>query len=177
MTGGKTTMTQQKFSFKNILKLIAAFGGLVLIIFLVFQLTNKPITVAAANQVYAALEAQGCTPENTTAKLKESNSSIVESISVERDDFKFYFHSFSDDKNALQISQKYRSYLRDNRYHVQYNVETEDNMANYSIYTLTVNNEYTVCARIGNSVIYAESSENDSNIIKNVMKEIGYFKD
>lgn len=49
-------------------------------------------------------------------------------------------------------------------------------MANYSIYTLTVNDEYTICVRIGHTVIYAESSEKDSNIIKNVMKEIGYFK-
>lgn len=91
MTGGKTTMAQQKFSFKNILKLIAAVGGLLLIIFLVLQLTNKPITPASANKVYAALEAQGCTPQNTTEKLHELNANLVDSISVEKSNFKFYF--------------------------------------------------------------------------------------
>lgn len=169
-------MVHCKWSLKNVILLIAVIAGLLLTIFFVFSLTNNPKTPATIEQVDSALEAQGFAPQDTTTELKKLYSNLNASINVKDGDFLFYFRSFSDDRSALQASQKYRSYLRDNRYHAQYNVETEENMANYSIYSIAVNDTYTVCARVGNTVVYAESSEADSNKIKNVMGEIGYFK-
>lgn len=170
-------MEKYKLTFKDVLKLIAAIGGLLLAIFLVFQLTNHPKTPATLEQVFAALEAQGFEPQDTTIEMHKLNPNLETSLRVEDGDFRFYFHSFSDDSYALEVSQKYRTYLRENRYHEKYNIETENRMANYAIYTIMVNSEYTLCARIGHTVIYAESSEEDAYKINKVMTEIGYFEE
>lgn len=164
-----------KLTFKDILKLFAAVGGLLLTIFLVFQLTNNPKTPATFEQVFAALEAQGLNPLDATAEAHEVNPYIDASVYIRDGDFLFCFYSLRDDSHALRVLQKYHTHLRENRYDVK-NIETDENMANYSIYTITVNNEYTLCARVGHTVIYAESSEADAYKISNVMKEIGYFK-
>lgn len=177
ITGGEITMAKYKFTFKDGIKLTLVIGGLLFFGFMVLQLTNNPLESTTKNQVTATLETQGYTVTDVTERRKAETEAVVEAVEVRDGDFYFTYILFTDDKYSLFASQKFYSYLRSNRYDAQH-IETEKSMSNYSIYTLTSSksDKYTVNARVGNTVVYAESSETDSNIIKNIMKEIGYFK-
>ena len=39
---------------------------------------------------------------------------------------------------------------------------------------LKYNNYYTVCTRVGNTVIYAEADADSNKLVKDIIEEIGY---
>ena len=148
-----------------------------LIFFLIFKSTDNPIEPTTPQQVAAALKAHGYEPVDATAKRQAERSAITSAVEVREGDFYFAYISCSDSENALGVSQNFYSWLRLHRYSVPCS-ETEESMANYSLYSIKVSgtDKYTVRDRVGNTVIYAESNIEDSEIVKQILSEVGYFQ-
>ncbi len=162
---------------KDWIKAIAAIGGFCLLVFLVIHATNsQAIPPATADEVAAAIENQGYEAIDTTAQWYEPGSTLEAGVGVFQDDVRIYYYVFGSDKRALNVMQQYRGYILEHRYKV-HSVETEDAMANFTIYTIAFDDEFTACARVENTVFYAESNAKHSKDILSIMNAIGYNYD
>lgn len=164
---------------KNLIKVSIAVGALIGIIVIVFSITNNPKTPATADQVWTILETQGFEPADTTQLYKDEwgniGNSLSEVVSMESGDIRFDFFVFNNTENAEVIRKRYQSYIRDNRYHIP-NVKVSEGAANYMIYTLKANGMYSVNIRVGNTLIFAYSDEENASKIDNIILEMDYFR-
>lgn len=164
------------WTFKEWIKAILTIGGFLLIVFLVIHAANsQKITPATAEQVAQAIEEQGYEAIDATDEWYEPNSYLIYVVSAEKDDFKVLYFIFENDKKALDIMQQIRSFIYNYRYDTK-NKSYENAMANFTIYTIHCNNMFSACTRVGNTVFYAECSEQDSEKAIKIMDSIGYLK-
>ena len=57
---------------------------------------------------------------------------------------------------------------------VSVSAESNVNLKNSSKYTLSSNGEYKVVSRIDNTVIYVDTEDKNRDIVKDILKELGY---
>lgn len=175
----KTATTKMKNSMiKNIIKAAIAFGTLIGIIMIFISIINNPKTPVTAEQVWDILVAQGFEPVDTTQIYKDdwgANGNILKkSVSAQADDISFNFFVFDSDKSAEYVRTLYLNYIRDNRYSIP-NVEFTEGNSNYLIYTLKANGLYSVVIRVGNTLIFAYSNEENLEKINDIILEMEYF--
>ena len=163
---------------KNFIKVSIALGVLIGIILIVISITNNPKTPVTADRVWDILEAQGFEPIDTTKVYKDDwadNGNILNnSVSAQVNDISFNFFVFDNDKSAEYVRKLYRNYIRDNRYFIP-NVEINEGNSNYSIYTLKANGLYSVVIRVGNTLVFAYSDEENAEKINKIVSEMEYF--
>lgn len=151
--------------------------GLLVGLFLLINNIGTPKTPATAQQVWDVCTTQGYQPYDTTqdyCQAWEADAVLTKAVTIQKDNIHFNFFTLDSDKSALRLQQQYVSYIRLNRYSTP-NVEFEERMANYSIYTLKANENYTVLMRVDSTVVYAYSGEESANAIRAIMVAIGYF--
>ncbi|MBQ7045370.1 MAG: hypothetical protein IJN65_02635 [Clostridia bacterium] len=156
-------------------------------ILLYFFINGQPKTVATYEQVWTAIENKGIIPTDTTEMFKtawkERNDSKGETLQkaltfINPDsgiDFNFFI--FDDDKSAHSARVSYWNYIRydSGRFGTKgTNQEYQSSSSNYTVYWVKYDNFYTVCTRVGNTVIYAEADANSNKLIKDIIEEIGY---
>lgn len=156
-------------------------------ILLYFSINGQPKTVATYEQVWAAAENQGITPTDTTemfeAAWKDRNDSNGETLQraltfINPDSgINFNFFIFDDDKSAHAARVSYWTYLRydSGRFGTRAtNQEYTSSASNFTVCWVKHDNYYTVCTRVGNTVIYAEANADANQSIKEIIEEIGY---
>lgn len=156
-------------------------------ILLYFSINGKPKTVATYEQVWTTVENQGITPTDTTEMFKtawnEKNDSKSKTLQkaltfINPDSgINFNFFIFDDDKSAHAARVSYWNYLRydSGRYGTSgENQEYTSSASNFTVCWLKYDNYYTVCTRVGNTVIYAEADADSNKLVKKIIEEIGY---
>ena len=156
-------------------------------ILIYFAINGQPKIVATYEQVWAAVENQGIVPTDTTEmfkeKLKENNDSKGEHLQkaltfINPDSgINFNFFIFDDDKSAHAARVSYYHYVRydSDRFGSRTtNQEYSSSASNYTVYWVKHDNYYTVCTRVGNTVIYAEADADSNKLVKDIIEEIGY---
>ena len=156
-------------------------------ILLYFSINGQPKTVATYEQVWAAVENHGITPTDTTEMFKtawkERNDSKGETLQkaltfMNPDsgiDFNFFI--LDDDKSAHAARVSYYNYTRydSGRFGTKAtNQEYSSSASNFTVYWVKHDNYYTVCTRVGNTVIYAEADADSNKLVKDIIEEIGY---
>ncbi len=164
--------------FKNVVKVSAALGALFGVFLLVLAITGHSKTPATAEQVRGILVSQDFEPADTTQPYREkwgkNGHSLIQAVSAEVEDIRFDFYLFDSDKSAEYIRKLYQSYIRDNRYDLP-NAEIKEGAANYVIYTIKAGGMYTVNIRVGNTLVYAESDEENASKINGIVLAMEYF--
>lgn len=184
--GNKINFELIKTNFKLIIipiVVVLLLGGVILY----FSVNGQSKTVATYEQVWEAVENQGITPTDTTemfkAAWKERNDSkgetLQKALTFKNPDFNisFNFFVFDDDKSAHSARVSYWNYLRydSGRFGTRStNQEYSSSASNFTIYWVKYNNYYTVCTRVGNTVIYAEADADSNKLVKDIIEEIGY---
>lgn len=165
-------------SKKSFIKIAVALGALIGIIVIVFRITNNPKTPVTTDQVWDILESQGFEPVDTTQIYKEDwgeNGGILNhAVSTQTDDISFDFFVFDSDESAEYVRRLYQAYIRDNRYFIP-NVEIKEANSNYIFYSLKANGSYSVVIRVGNTLVFAYSNEENAEKIDNIILEMDYF--
>lgn len=137
--------------------------------------SGSPKAVATADSVWNILENNGYKPIDSTEQYKEKwNSGVTKVVSMTDDDVNFNFFVFSDDKTAKQARAEYISYIRWNRYDVMH-TKFNEGRSNYMIYTLMANGMYSVDIKVGNTLIFAYSDEENADKINKIVSEMDYF--
>lgn len=149
---------------------------------LVFLFINgQPKTVATYEQVWQAAEDRGFYPIDSTEAFKESwgdsGDSLKQSLSFELGSTKFNFFVLDSEKSAQSIRTAYWRHLRyeSGRYGTAgSNIEYESGGANFLVYSCKTDEYYTVCTRVGNTVIYAETDADANKSVCEIIEKIGY---
>lgn len=152
-----------------------------------FSENGQPKTVATFEQVWTSVENHGITPSDTTemfkSKWKERNDSKYESLQKALTFLKpdsginFNFLVFDNDKAAHAARISYWNYLRydSGRYGTDgENQKYTSSASNFTVCWVKYENYYTVCTRVGNTVIYAEADADSGKLVKDIIEEIGY---
>ncbi|MBP3692774.1 MAG: hypothetical protein J6I80_05970 [Clostridia bacterium] len=150
-------------------------------ILLYFAINGQPKTVASYEQAKQAMENRGFTPIDSTDVFKESwgnNSAILDkAISFEQGEQKMHFFVLTSDKAAQSIRASYWSYLRfdSGRFGSSgSNQEYKSSMSNYTVSWVKTKDYFTVCTRVGNTVVYAEADADANKQICAIIEELGY---
>ncbi|MBC8570187.1 hypothetical protein [Zongyangia hominis] len=156
------------------LKVAVAVGSLFLLFFVVLHLFGSPKTPATANQVWEAVVAQGYQPLDVTQEWWQPDSNLNKAIATEYGDLCLYFFTFGSDTNARSASQQFDALIRRTK-DTANSKKWREQAANYSLYTLKSDGEYTVLARVGHTVLYAYTPEENAGLLRTIMEAIGYF--
>lgn len=175
---------------KTNLKLILIPTAVVLLlggILLYFSINGQPKAVATYEQVWSAVEDQGIVPTDTTemfkAAWKDRNDSKGDTLQkaltfINPDDgIDFNFFVFDDDTSAHAARVSYWNYLRydSGRFGTRStNQEYTSSASNFTVCWVKYENYYTVCTRVGNTVIYAQANADANRSIKEIIEKIGY---
>lgn len=143
---------------------------------------GQPKTVATYEQVWNAVENQGFTPSDTTDLFKDGwndgrSKSLQKALTFQSGDKNFNFFIFDTDKAASNARASYWTYIRyeSDRWAMRsQNTEYKSNSSNYTVYWIKTEKYYTVCTRVGNTVIYAEADVDANKSIIQIIEEIGY---
>lgn len=172
-----------KINFKLILiplVVILLLGG----ILIYFSINGQPKTIATYEQVWDVIEKKGIIPTDTTEMFKEGwkdsrSETLQKALTFKNPDFDidFNFFVFDDDKAAHRARVSYWNYLRydSGRFGTRStNQEYKSSASNFTVCWVKHDNYYTVCTRVGNTVIYAEANADANKLIKDIIEEIGY---
>ncbi len=153
-------------------------------IFVYFLINGQPKAIATYEQVWAAIEKQGITPTDTTDLFKDGwkddrSDALQNALTFinPNDDINFNFFVFDDENSAHQARIAYWNYLKydSGRFGTSStNQEYTSSAANFTVCWVKHDNYYTVCTRVGNTVIYAEANADANTTIKKIIEEIGY---
>lgn len=156
-------------------------------ILIYFSINGQPKAVATYEQVWSAVEKQGVIPTDTTEMFKtawkDRNDSkgytLQKALTFMNPDsgIDFNFFIFNDDKSAHAVRVSYLNYLRydSGRFGTSStNQEYTSSASNFTVCWVKHDNFYTVCTRVGNTVIYAEANADSNKLVKDIIEEIGY---
>lgn len=160
---------------KDFIISMAMIGGFVLaFVAFIGIFSGTPKTPATADSVWTILENNGYEPIDSTEEYKEKwYSGVTKVVSMTDDDVNFNFFVFSDDETADQARGEYISYIRWNRYGVP-NIEISE--AGKELYDLYSDGMYSVDIKVGNTLIFAYSDEENADKIKKIVSEMDYFQ-
>lgn len=87
-------------------------------------------------------------------------------------EYQIEFYKMSDKENATMFYKHNKSVFESSK--SSSSAQTNNDMKNYSKYTLQSDNKYMVVSRIEDTVVYVKVDSKYKEQIKNLLKEIGY---
>lgn len=160
---------------KKIITIILIICLLCLVFLVIYKLTADPITPTSADTVWSVLLERGYIPADMTQEVLEQipNSGLQTCIVTEKDDIRFEFYSFDNDKGPKLIFRNSFNLIRTERYSASATRVNEHN-TNHRRYVLIGYELYSVTMYVGNTAIYAYCNTENSNEIAKIFEDIGY---
>lgn len=170
-------MTQEKFTIKNLIKLVLAVGLLFGILFLLLFISNKPKEVATCEQVISVLQELNYNYADLTDEYIDkwdAADTLQKAISAESENIRFDFFVFDSVSIAEEYRKSYRSHAYTN-YYKRPNNENKDHMSNWNQYILETDEMYVICIRVDNTLLYTYCEVEHKSELRNLVSEIGYL--
>lgn len=148
----------------------------IMLTYLAFK--GRPKTPASIEKVEIVLSNHDLTYSNETDYYEaqwENNNTLKNALIANSGDIYFCYFVFDNKDDAEKLRANNRSYIREHRFSIP-NTEVSEAISNYILYTLKCEVGYTVSMRVENTVVYAYCNEENTNVIKTIMQEIGYFE-
>ena len=148
----------------------------IMLTYLAFK--GRPKTPASIEKVEFVLSNHDLTYSNETDYYEaqwENNNTLKNALIANSGDIYFCYFVFDNKDDAEKLRANNRSYIREHRFSIP-NTEVSEAISNYILYTLKCEVGYTVSMRVENTVVYAYCNEENANVIKTIMQEIGYFE-
>lgn len=167
------------YDAKGFIKL-ALFVGFLIILAVVlisaFNVQKEPVT---ADSVYKIIEEQGYKPQDITNKYYEHDpafkDTLVKCVAFEAGDIRFDYFEFNNQNSAVSVySQAYNDFIM--QYDNVHKIETDNQMGNFSIYTLDSLGKYNVAIYVENTAVYANCDSENKNEINKILDAIDYLK-
>ena len=86
--------------------------------------------------------------------------------------YQIEFYELSNEENAISMHNTNKTKFESQKSNAS--ASATASMNNYSTYSLTTNGKYKYLSRINNTLVYVDVDENYKDIVKDIMKEIGY---
>ena len=143
--------------------------GLVLI---AFNTLNKEKTPISANTFNTTMESKGYVVTDTTSLFAQYPNYMSESYVARKTGYQIEFYELTTVENAISMYNTNKTKFESQKTNASAFVTTR--MKNYSIYSLSTNGKYKYLSRIDNTLVYIDVDEDYKDIVKDIMKEIGY---
>lgn len=147
-------------------------------VFLIVKLTNPVKTPAEASAVEQVLLARDFTVVDRTSETREKwggGDEIEKVIISQKDDAVFGYYVFSSEDIANNVGSQFISSDREKCGDAGTS-EKKDIAGNYGIFTMSTDTKYVVVMRVDGTLVRACCDKERSEVIKDIMRDIGYFK-
>lgn len=149
--------------------IVVVLVGLVLI---AFNTLNKEKTPISANTFNTTMESKGYVVTDTTSLFAQYPNYMSESYVARKTGYQIEFYELTSVENAISMYNTNKTKFESQKSNASAFVTTS--MNNYSIYSLSINGKYKYLSRIDNTLVYIDVDEDYKDIVKDIMKEIGY---
>ena len=146
-----------------------------LISLICFTGCGKDKTAISAKEFSEKLEDKDYIIQESTSQYS-SNEEIIESYIALSEDYSYQieFIILDSESDASSMYSYNKSRFETERENASSKAHSEVNLANYSKYTLTVNDKYKVLSRIDNTLIYINADSEYKDKIDSVLEDLGY---
>lgn len=149
--------------------LLAGLGGF-LFVKTILNKEKDPITV---EEFKSTMKSKGYEILNVEEQFDEYNYIKDAYIAMSSDEeYQIEFYKISDVENATMFYNYNKSIFESSK--SASSMQTNNDMKNYSKYTLQSNDKYMVISRIEDTVVYVKVDSKYKEKIKDVLDEIGY---
>ena len=130
---------------------------------------KTPITAAEFNNI---MENEGYVMTNTTSQFAQYPNYISESYVAQKSGYQIEFYELTSEENAISMYNTNEAKFESQKTNAA--IYTTVSIKNYATYSLTTNGKYKYLSRIDNTLVYIDVDESYKDIVKDIMKEIGY---
>ncbi len=145
---------------------------LVGIVLIAFNALNKEKTPISANTFNTTMASKGYVMTNTTSQFSQYENYMSESYVAQKPGYQIEFYQLSNEENAISMYNTNKAKFESQK--TNSSASATASMNNYSTYSLTTNGKYKYLSRIDNTLVYIDVDESYKDVVKDIMKEIGY---
>ena len=138
-----------------------------------YKILNKEKEAISAEEFKSVMENKGYTIVDVTSQYAQYGYIEKAYIAITNDrQYQVEFYTLTDDEKAVYFYNINKTIFENSKQGLT--SETNAELKNYCKYTLNNNGKYNVISRINNTAIYLDVDEEYKDIIKDLLKEIGY---
>ena len=137
-----------------------------------FNALNKEKTPISASTFNTTMESKGYVMTNTTSQFAQYPNYMSESYVAQKTGYQIEFYELTSEENAISMYNTNKTKFESQKTNAS--ASATASMNNYSTYSLTTNGKYKYLSRINNTLVYVDVDESYKDIVKDIMKEIGY---
>lgn len=145
---------------------------LVGIVLIAFNALNKEKTPISASTFNTTMENKGYVMTNSTSQFAQYPNYMLESYVAQKTGYQIEFYELTSEENAISMYNTNKAKFESQKTNAS--ASATASMNNYATYSLTTNGKYKYLSRIDNTLVYIDVDENYKDIVKEIMKEIGY---
>lgn len=145
---------------------------LVGIVLVVFNTLNKEKTPISANTFNTTMESKGYIMTDTTSQFAQYGNYMSKSYAAQKTGYQIEFYELSSEENAISMYNTNKTKFESQKSNDS--ASAIASMNNYATYSLTTNGKYKYLSRIDNTLVYIDVDESYKDVVKDIMKEIGY---
>lgn len=145
---------------------------LVGIVLVVFNTLNKEKTPISANTFNTTMESKGYIMTDTTSQFAQYGNYMSKSYAAQKTGYQIEFYELSSEENAISMYNTNKTKFESQKSNAS--ASATASMNNYATYSLTTNGKYKYLSRIDNTLVYIDVDESYKDVVKDIMKEIGY---
>lgn len=145
---------------------------LVCIGLITFNALNKEKTPISASTFNTTMEGKGYVMTNSTIQFAQYLNYMLESYVAQKTGYQIEFYELTSEENAISMYNTNKAKFESQKTNTS--ASATASMNNYATYSLTTNGKYKYLSRIANTLVYVDVDESYKDIVKDIMKEIGY---
>ena len=145
---------------------------LVGIVLVVFNTLNKEKTPISANTFNTTMESKGYIMTDTTSQFAQYGNYMSKSYAAQKTGYQIEFYELSSEENAISMYNTNKTKFESQKSNAS--ASATASMNNYATHSLTTNGKYKYLSRIDNTLVYIDVDESYKDVVKDIMKEIGY---
>ena len=145
---------------------------LVGIILVVFYTLNKEKTPISADTFSTTMQSNGYIVIDSTIQFAQYGNLMSKSYIAQKVGFQIEFYELSSEENAISMYDTNKTIFESQKSNAS--ASSTVSMKNYSTYSLSTNGKYKYLSRIDNTLIYVDVDNTYKDIVKEIVKEIGY---
>jgi len=149
--------------------IVIVLGGIGVI---AFNALNKEKTPISADIFNTTMESKGYVMTDSTSQFAQYPNYMKESYVAQKTGYQIEFYELTSVENAISMYNTNKTKFESQKSNASASATASIN--NYSTYSLTTNGKYKYLSRIDNTLIYIDVDESYKDIVKDIMKEIGY---
>lgn len=142
------------------------------IVLIAFNTLNKEKTPMSASTFNATMENKGYIMTDSTSQFAQYENYMTESYIAQKAGYQIEFYELSSVEHAISMYNTNKTKFESQKTNAS--ASATASMNNYSTYSLTTNGKYKYLSRIDNTLVYVDVDESYKDIVKDIVKEIGY---